>query len=189
MARVDVALREIRYGRVWRANACRVVEERDGLVVLWSPPGVPRLLPVDAGGGEIRIPFDEPWELGEATTVWDAVGVVRYGEGHSLWLHRDADGRFDHWYVNLERHVGRSPTTLDYVDDKLDLVVSPAGSVRWKDEDELEEAAQRGLLDADAVRAEAERVLADPPWPTGWEDWRPDSAWPAPALPPGWDVA
>nr|MBA2475753.1 DUF402 domain-containing protein [Actinomycetota bacterium] len=58
---------------------------------------------------------------------------------------------------------------------------------RWKDEDELDEAASLGLLDAAAVRAEAERVLADPPWPTGWEQWRPDPSWPAPRLPAGWD--
>ena len=44
------------------------------------------------------------------------------------------------------------------------------------------------MLDAAAVRDEAARVLAAPPWPTGWEDWRPDPAWPLPALLPGWDV-
>jgi hypothetical protein len=185
---VDIALREIRYGRVWRANACRLVEERDGLLVLWSPRGNPRRLPVDRAGAEIRLPLDEPWELGEAATLWHSLGLLRYGARWSLWLHRDDAGRLDHWYVNFERHVGRSPRTLDYVDDKLDLVVSTDGSVRWKDEDELEEAARLGLLDADAIRAEAERVLADPPWPTGWEDWRPDPAWPAPRLPSGWDV-
>ena len=185
---MDIALREIRYGRVWRANACRVVEDAGGQFVLWSPPGIPRLLPVDGDGAEIRLPLDEPWELGVAATVWDALGLVRFGERHSLWLHRSADGRFDHWYVNFERHVGRSSGSLDYVDDKLDLVVSPDGSVRWKDEDELEQAARAGLLDANAVRAEAERVLADPPWPTGWEDWRPDPSWPPPRLPDGWDL-
>jgi len=31
-------------------------------------------------------------------------------------------------------------------------------------------------------------VLADPPWPTGWEAWRPDPSWPVPELPPGWDA-
>jgi len=71
----DVALREIRYGRVWRANACRVVEERDDLVVLWSPPGIARIIPVDAHGAEIRIPRSE-WELGERLTVLDSKGFA-----------------------------------------------------------------------------------------------------------------
>ena len=74
---MDIALREIRYGRIWRANSCRLVEERDGLLVLWSPPGNPRRLPVDGAGAEIRLPVDEPWELGEAATLWDSLGLLR----------------------------------------------------------------------------------------------------------------
>jgi hypothetical protein len=163
------------------------VDARDGELVLWSPPGIPRLLPVDEDGAEIRVPQDEPWELGERLTVWEGLGFLHPDAHHSLWLHWDAERRFSHWYVNLERHVGRSARAIDYVDDKLDLVVAPDGSVRWKDEDELAHAAQLGLLDEAAVRAEARRVLADPPWPTGWEDWRPDPAWPAPVLPAHWD--
>ena len=31
------------------------------------------------------------------------------------------------------------------------------------------------------VRAEAARVLEEWPFPTGWEDWRPDPSWPVPA--------
>ena len=185
---MDVALREIRYGRVWRANAVRLVEERDGALVLWSPAAIARKLPVDAAGAEVRIPLDEPWTLGERQTVEHSLGFVRPDVRHSLWLHWDTDWRFAYWYVNFERWLGRGARTIDYVDDKLDLVVSSAGAVRWKDEDELAEAARLGLVDPDAVRAEAERVLADPPWPTGWEEWRPDPSWPPPALPPGWDV-
>jgi hypothetical protein len=30
-------------------------------------------------------------------------------------------------------------------------------------------------------------VLAERPWPTGWEDWRPDPQWSPPSLPEGWD--
>ncbi len=184
----NVALREIRHGRVWRANAYRLVDERDDLLVLWSPPGNQRLVPVDAAGAEVRIPLDEPWVLGTRTTEQHALSLVRPGANHSLTLHWTPEWRFLYWYVNLERWLGRGPRTIDYVDDKLDLVVMADGSVRWKDEDELEHAAALGLLDAGEVRAEAERVLAAPPWPTGWEDWRPDPAWPAPALPDDWDV-
>jgi hypothetical protein len=187
-ALVDVALREIRYGRVWRVNAYRLVEERDGVLVLWSPPGIERLLPVDSAGAEIRIPVDEP--LG-ARHAHDgaARALARPTRGEALGdAELEPDWRFLYWYVNLERWLGRGPRTIDYVDEKLDLVVLPDGSVRWKDEDELEHAAALGLLDAGEVREEAERVLAAPPWPTGWEDWRPDPSWPAPVLPEGWDV-
>ena len=184
----DVALREIRFGRVWRANAFRLVQDRDELLVLWSPAGIERLLPVDSAGTEMRIPRDEPWALGTRTTEHHGLSLVRPGARYSLTLHWSPDWRFLYWYVNLERWLGRGPRTIDYVDEKLDLVVLPDGSVRWKDEDELDQAAAEGLLDAAEVRAEAERVLARPPWPTDWETWRPDPSWPAPALPHGWDV-
>jgi hypothetical protein len=187
-ASTDVALREIRFGRVWRANAYRLVAERDGLLVLWSPSGSERFLPVDSAGVELRIPRDEPWVLGTRTTEQHALSLVRPGARHSVTLHWSPEWRFLYWYVNLERWLGRGRRTIDYVDEKLDLVITPDGSVGWKDEDELEQAAALGLLDGDEVRAEAERVLAAPPWPTGWEAWRPDPSWPAPVLPDGWDV-
>jgi hypothetical protein len=63
------------------------------------------------------------------------------------------------------------------------VVVDPDGSWRWKDEDELADAVYAGRVDEAAVRTEAERVLAERPWPTGWEDFRPDPTWPIPELP------
>ena len=182
----DVVLREVHFGRVWRANACRLVEERDGLLALWSPHGVARKLPLDDDDNEIRLPRAE-WRLGERLTLMDSLALFRPGARHSLWLFW-AEGEFRHWYVNFERHLGRSPVGWDYVDEKLDLVVDASGDWRLKDEDELEQAAALGLLDAAAVRAEAERILADPPWPTGWENWRPDPEWPPPRFPEGWDA-
>ena len=88
------------------------------------------------------------------------------------------------WYVNFERPLRRTPIGVDTFDEKLDLLVFPDGGREWKDEDELEQAAALGLLDAAAVRAEARARAAEWPFPTGWEDWRPDPAWPVPQLPP-----
>lgn len=183
----DVVLRDVWDGRVWRANVFRLVEERADVTALWAPRGIHRWIPVDAAGREIRIPQAE-WTLAPRTTAEESLTLVRPRAAHSLWLMWDAHGRFSHWYVNFEEPLGRSPLGFDYRDWKLDLIVSADGTMRWKDEDELEEAHRRGLLDAGAVRAEAERVLADPPWPTGWEAWRPDPVWPAPSFPSGWDL-
>jgi uncharacterized protein len=182
----DVALREIRYGRVWRANACRIVDERDDRVLLWSPRGIIRYLPVDNVGIEIRLPRPD-WSLGTRTTVAESLVVMRPDTHHSISLFWDEEGRFSHWYVNFEQPLGRTRFGWDYVDDKLDLVVAADGSWRLKDEDELDEAHRLGLLDAAQVRAEAECVLATWPFPTGWEDWRPDPGWPLPELPDGWE--
>ena len=93
--------------------------------------------------------------------------------------------------MNLQMPLRRRPGGYDTRDLQLDLVVEPAGSVTWKDEDHLEQALESGLLSADdarLARGEAERVLAEWPFPTGWEDWRPDPGWELPELPAGWDV-
>ena len=98
---------------------------------------------------------------------------------------------FERWYVNLERPLVRSAVGFDLDDLFLDLLVEPDRSHRWLDEDELEQALEAGLLtteDAAAARAEGERVLAEWPFPTGWENFRPESRWELPELPAGWDV-
>ena len=183
----DVALRDIWFGRVWRANAARLVEDGDGLVALWMPAGSPAKYPVDANGAEVRVPNPEP-VLADRVGSQDLLALLLPGRRHSIWLHWAGGGVFDYWYVNFERPLGRTPVGFDMADEKLDLIVTPDGSLRWKDEDELEHAAELGLVDEAAVRAEAERVVAEWPFPTGWEDFRPDPAWPIPQLPAGWDA-
>jgi Protein of unknown function (DUF402) len=182
----DIALRELWRGRVWRASPCRVVQERDGLLVLWQPPNTPVWRPF-ADARELRVPGDADWRLEPRPLETEGLGLLRLGDRHSLWLMwRDAS--FSGWYVNFERGHVRTSVSIDMIDEKLDLVVAPDGTWHWKDEDELAEAGRTGYVDEAEVRAEADRVLHNPPWPTGWEDWRPDPAWPAPQLPEGWDV-
>jgi hypothetical protein len=180
--RIDAVWRDVHRGRVWRAQACRVVEETDELLVLWIPRGSPFAIP----SGGLRIPGDD-WQLEPGATRSDQLCVARRGRAHSIYLFWSDGWALDHWYVNFERPLARTRLGVDTFDEKLDLIVRPDGSYRWKDEDELEQAAALGLLDAVAVRAEAERVLEEWPFPTGWEEWRPDPAWPLPRLPEGWD--
>ena len=95
------------------------------------------------------------------------------------------------WYLNLQAPVGVSGWFVDTTDWALDVVVDPDGTWRWKDEDELAEAIELGVFDADGaarVRAEGERVIAERPWPTGWEDWRPLAGWGPLGLPRDWHV-
>jgi hypothetical protein len=184
----DVAWRDVWRGRVWRAQAFRVVRETSELLALWSPAGAPTKLPADGDGRRLRIP-GEDWVLEDSVAKLSGLLVARPGAAHSLY-HFYANGRFTHWYVNLEEPLRRSAVGWDTFDHKLDVVVSADRSWRLKDEDELEAAARLGLLDADVVRAEAKRVIAslDEFLPSGWESWRPDPAWRVPRLPPGWEV-
>ena len=59
--RTDAVWRDVHHGRVWRAQACRIVEESPETIVLWIPAGAPAKVP--AGG--LRIPGDE-WTLEDA---------------------------------------------------------------------------------------------------------------------------
>jgi len=95
------------------------------------------------------------------------------------------------WYVNLQAPVVIRRNRFDTTDLALDVVVDPDGTWRWKDEDELERLVELGGVSerqAAEVRAEGERVIAEAPWPTGWEEWRPPAEWTPLGLPMDWHV-
>jgi predicted RNA-binding protein associated with RNAse of E/G family len=93
--------------------------------------------------------------------------------------------------VNLQAPLAESPLGYDTTDWQLDLWIPEGGEAEWKDEEDLARALELGLMTPDEgrlAREEAERVLEEWPFPTGWEDWQPNPAWPLPTLPEGWDV-
>jgi predicted RNA-binding protein associated with RNAse of E/G family len=115
-----------------------------------------------------HVPFGEPYALGH------------------LWDH--ASHRFLDYYVNLQDPLRRSADGFDSLDHVLDVVAADS-TWRWKDEDEFADAVHLGLFsaaEAEAIRGAGERVIGRLAelLPTGWEDWRPDPAWPLPGLPP-----
>jgi hypothetical protein len=181
-----VALRDIWFGAVWRAVAGIVVDETPQRSVFWIPAGSESAYPVDDGGNEIRIPRPEFRHATRRTKSPTAV-VCEEGAPWTIWLFFQDVGVFDRWYVNFERCLGRSPHAYDCVDHKLDLIVRPGDRLEWKDEDELEDAGRLGLVDTDAIRRDAELILTEHPWPTGWEEYTPEPAWGVPELPDGWD--
>jgi hypothetical protein len=160
-----------------------VVEDRPELTVLWLAPGTTYAIGDDLFG---------EWKLSER--VFEQTGQLRLtrpDEPFSIFHFRHPDGSFEGWYVNLERPQTRTRLGFDFEDELLDIWVRPGAEPRWLDEDEVEEAVRRGFFSperASELRATGERILADPPWPTGWEDWRPEPGWQAPWLPPGWDL-
>jgi len=108
--------------------------------------------------------------------------VTQPGDAYSVFLFDDG------WYVNLEQPQQRTRLGFDYEDELLDVWVPYGGEPELLDEDELDEAVRRGFTSADRaaeIRAKAERVIAEPPWPTGWEEWTPEPGWQVPDLPPG----
>jgi Protein of unknown function (DUF402) len=174
---------------VWKARPWIVVADEPEQLRLFIPKGTPTKIPPGSG-----IPRDE-WTLEDGTFLHDALRLTKPGAAHSVLLFWD-DGRFEGWYVNLERPLERSPMGFDYLDRELDIHVHPDRSWELLDVDEFEEARRLGVIsqdEADEIEAEARRVIDDveawkPPFCDGWEQWRPDPGWPIPALPAGWEA-
>jgi hypothetical protein len=124
--------------------------------------------------------------------VWERSHVLRFmraGDAHTIELFWDLEWRFLGWYVNLQAPLVIRAEKFDTTDWALDVWVEPTGEWRWKDEDDFARAQELGVLDAAsaaAVRAEGARVVAERPWPTGWEGWRPPAAWKPLLLPHDW---
>jgi predicted RNA-binding protein associated with RNAse of E/G family len=97
----------------------------------------------------------------------------------AIW---NGDWQLLHWYINLESDLVRTDAGFEYEDHVLDVIVdADLKSWRWKDEDELEAALERGLFTREqgaAFYAEGERAVAwliarQAPYHAAWEDWRP----------------
>ena len=188
-----VLLRSIYGGRVRWTFPHRFVAEEGGRLALYCGPGNRgRLMKQAASDGR----YLEAWVRGDppADWTWERTHVLRFmreGDAHTVEVMWDEAWSLLGWYVNLQAPLRVHGTFFDTTDWALDVVVQPDGTWRWKDEDDLEEAIELRVLDeagAAAVRAEGERVIAERPWPTGWEDWRPPPEWTPLPLPEGWDV-
>ena len=179
-----VCLRQTWRGRVWQAHAWYFVEQDESQLVLFAPIGAEAWFP------GVPIPQDD-WTLTRSPLTTHILRLFPAGAGYSTLLVWDASWTLEEWYVNFERPQQPSQVGFDYFDLALDLVCYPDG--RWEvlDEDELEEGLESGVLtdeDAAAAHAHAARILEEWPFPTGWEEWRPDPRWESPRLPAGWDV-
>ena len=184
-------LRSVYRGRVRWAFPHRLVAHEGDRVLLYLAVGTQGVwMGRDPDGRYL-----ERWMRGDDphAHVWrfhHVLWAIPRDEPHMLGLKWDEAWRFVGWYVNLQKPVTVTSLGFDTCDLALDVEVEPDGTWRWKDEDDFGEAQQLGVLDeaaAAAVRAEGERVIAERPWPTGWEDWRPDAAWKPLRLPAGWD--
>jgi hypothetical protein len=174
-------LRQLFRDRVWSATPSLIAHDDADLTVLWLPPGLTYAIG-DALFGE--------WAYRLRVMRRGQIRLLRRGEPFSVFLFFNHDATFRGWYVNIERAQRRTQLGFDYEDDLLDVWRPVAGEAELLDEDELEEAVARGFVSkerAEEIRSNAESVLADPPWPTGWEDWKPEAGWQLPELPPGWE--
>jgi uncharacterized protein DUF402 len=185
-----IVRRDVWHGEVMVGWGGIVVQDTADLLVLYMPEGSPLgFTHRDHWGGP------HPWS---GRDRWSGHGVLqlqRPGEMHALWVFWQGPEReLGAWYVNIQEPFRRTPIGFDTQDLELDLVVSPDGSWRFKDDEQLDRWIQRGRWTAAEVaeiRAEGARLGGELDagrrwWSAGWASWRPDPRWPTPALPQGW---
>ena len=188
-----VLLRSIYRGNVRWCFPHHYVGEWEGRLGIYCGPGNRGKVMRRAPGGR----YLERWvtDAPPDSYTWDTSHVLRFmrpGDSHTVEVFWDENWGLIGWYVNLQAplvvHGGRFDTT----DWALDVVIAPDGAWRWKDEEELAESVALGVFENDEaaarVREEGERVIAEQPWPTGWEDWRPPATWDPLPLPDDWHV-
>jgi hypothetical protein len=186
-----VLLRSMYRGRVRWALPQFLVEETPDHVVLFSPIGTVGRRPDFSLLDYLEQFRTREWSHVEhAWREFHRLRITDWGRAHSLSLLWNADWNFRSWYVDLQEPLRPTLLGFDTQDQALDVVVEPDGSWQWKDEDHLAQLTRLGVFSATesaAIRAEGQRVIAERPWPTGWEDWRPDPTWARPTLPPDWN--
>ena len=204
--RAEIALRYVYAGRVWTAQAVRVVQDTPDLVALsllpdtvcqvptpWlaEPPGAPRS---EAFWKALE---SRSWSL--ESSAWHTSRLLillepgRHYGVHLFWS--GETGRFGFWYVNFQVPFRRTPIGFDTFDLALDLVVAPDRRWGWKDVEEYAEGVRRGVIDTDAaagVEAARTEVLARvdaaaSPFDDTWTGWTPPALHP-PVLPAGWET-
>ncbi len=190
----SVVLREVWRGHIWAARAATIVQDTGEQTIFFIPAGTTWMAAVGNGAG-LRVP-QEAFEL--APRTYEEAHVLSFGwsdRAHAVLLFFRPDWRPWSWYVNLQEPLRRIEIGFDTMDHELDAIVELDGTWSWKDEDEMADAIERGVLPADAepvLRAEGERAVRsilgrDPPLDRDWWSWRPDPGWPRPRLPAGWD--
>jgi Protein of unknown function (DUF402) len=195
-----VITREIVRGKIWTVRPVTVVCDTPELIALYMMPGTiykhPRLLdrdeiPTFLVSVDWRL-VDVPWTGG------GALYLSRPGDHYmaiAFWK-QDQPG-LRSWYVNLQDPFRRTPLGFDYLDQELDVIISPdLATWRWKDDDKFEVLAQRGIIPPE--RARFLRGLADEVVQTrhqagslftlGWDRWTPPSHWRVPSIPDKWDT-
>ena len=199
----QVVFESVVLGRTVSALATMVVEDSESLTALYLAIGAESMRLLQSNGEPIpRVVPPERFasmELTRIRAVWTGhhmLMLARPDDAHAIFLRwTDPDWSFLGWYVNLQEPLERTASGFAMRDHFLDIVVDPTLAWHWKDEDELAQAVERGRLTLDearAIRAEGERVIAQVeartwPFDAGYENWRPDPAWPIPAVPSNWN--
>jgi hypothetical protein len=195
-----VVERHLRQGKPWGAVPQIVVRDSPELIALYIPPGTICKRPRQVDGRPLGLMgSDEEWQV--ADWPWQGEGslsLVLPGAAHAVYCFWQASEQrsLSCWYINLQKPYRRTAQGFDTLDQTPDVIVSPDRlSWQWKDDDELQELQDRGVVTSEQAAElyrEGKRAIAlvqqaDSPYSRNWAHWSPDPAWPIPTLPADWD--
>lgn len=193
-----ILMREVWEGRIWTAKPVIVVQDEPNLTVLFMPHGTCYKHPRMPDGGQVPHMLPDRWLLVDRVRNGDTLFLCPAGSSYMVMLFRvESQGQFAGWYINLQEPLRRICFGFDYLDQELDIVVSPdRTSWKWKDEDGFEALRSRGIISPEQalrIRAEGERVISqitikDSLFNQGWHEWSPPETWTIPTLPSNWNV-
>jgi len=194
-----IIYREVVHGKVWTVRPVIIIQDTRELIALFvrnhtawkvcAPPDAETDLLLCKAG--LR-----PWQLNDVVWTYGDTVILAWPEtAHAVHVMWDQQRRFAGWYINMQEPVKRTRLGFDFLDQELDIVVSPDLSWRWKDRDHLERAKAIGLFSVEQVRAilaEGQHVVdqirarAMPSFDGSWSSWMPPSDWDTPCLPEEW---
>ncbi|MGR3932402.1 DUF402 domain-containing protein [Streptomyces sp. BRA346] len=204
-----IVRRDVHQGRVWTAQALRVIADTDTALVTACCPGAEALWPSlyararRTGEPSVRTEAFEAMATGEwelAPAVWQETVLMLWKPptawfGINAFYAPDGDGqRLRNWYVNFEHPTRRTANGFDTFDLAVDLVIDPdLSTLRWKDEDEYAHIRRLGIVsdtEHQAVERARAQVLAMLEGRTGpfadagqWAAWHWDTSWLPPSFP------
>ena len=178
-------------GKVRVACPMFVIHDRPDGLAAYIPRGTIVRQARTPEGERVRLPIGE-WVLVDETWTKAAVMLAFPGRRYRfMGFWDEPHERIITWYANLETPIERSRQGFTFTDLFLDVVISgDLRAWRWKDEDELHEAVQAGLLTDNQAREVYEvgkQVIGlvqvqGPPFSDGWEQWKPNPSWLIPVL-------
>jgi len=168
-----------------------VIHDRPDVLAAYIPRGTLFKQAKTPEGERVRLPLDEWVLVDEAWTRATVMLAFPWQRYRLLGFWDEPHERIIRWYANLETPMERSRHGFTFTDLFLDVVISgDLSEWRWKDEDELTEAVQAGLLTNDQAQDVYEAghqvielvQMQGPPFSDGWDQWKPHPSWRIPVL-------
>jgi len=179
---------------------CRVVEDREDLVVLFIAAGSPYKAGPKRSAAEKRRQPAGPLPPNEYVWRNDTLRLMLPGRSHSVSMFFGVEAgtrRLLKYFVNMEEPFRRTAVGFDTQDHTLDIEVTPELAWRWRDEAELANHVAEGFYTAELAAAAREEgssaieaiLRLGHACTRGWPEWQPPAEWRAPAFVDGWDTA